>query len=35
MKPGWQTKELQEVCEKITDGTHQTPKYFEAFVMPC
>jgi len=29
MKPGWQKKELQEVCEKITDGTHQTPKYFE------
>ena len=20
---------LSEVCEKITDGTHQTPKYFD------
>ena len=25
----WQTKALKEVCEKITDGTHQTPKYFD------
>jgi type I restriction enzyme S subunit len=25
----WETKLLKEVCEKITDGTHQTPKYFE------
>jgi type I restriction enzyme S subunit len=25
----WNTKLLKEVCEKITDGTHQTPKYFE------
>ena len=25
----WDTKLLKEVCEKITDGTHQTPKYFE------
>ena len=22
-------KKLSDVCEKITDGTHQTPKYFE------
>jgi type I restriction enzyme S subunit len=22
-------KHLKEVCEKITDGTHQTPKYFD------
>ena len=22
-------KTLKEVCEKITDGTHQTPKYFD------
>ncbi len=26
----WKTKKLSEVCEKITDGTHQTPKYFES-----
>lgn len=26
--PGWVEKRLKEVCEKITDGTHQTPKYF-------
>ena len=26
---GWEVKKLKEVCEKITDGTHQTPKYFE------
>ena len=25
---GWTSKTLSEVCEKITDGTHQTPKYF-------
>lgn len=29
MKAGWQTKKLSQVCEKITDGTHQTPTYFE------
>ena len=28
MKKGWQIKKLSEVCEKITDGTHQTPTYF-------
>ncbi|MBS1918661.1 MAG: restriction endonuclease subunit S [Bacteroidetes bacterium] len=28
MPQGWQIKKLGEVCEKITDGTHQTPKYF-------
>jgi type I restriction enzyme S subunit len=27
--PGWVVKHLKEVCEKITDGTHQTPKYFD------
>ena len=27
--PGWVEKTLKEVCEKITDGTHQTPKYFD------
>ncbi|MFZ2664143.1 MAG: restriction endonuclease subunit S [Patescibacteria group bacterium] len=25
----WETKRLKEVCEKITDGTHQTPSYYE------
>jgi type I restriction enzyme, S subunit len=29
MKQGWKKKTLKEVCEKITDGTHQTPKYFD------
>lgn len=29
MKAGWKIKKLKEVCDKITDGTHQTPKYFE------
>ncbi|BBL77457.1 restriction endonuclease subunit S [Methylomagnum ishizawai] len=26
---GWTEKRLQDVCEKITDGTHQTPTYFD------
>lgn len=26
---GWVRKKLCEVCEKITDGTHQTPTYFD------
>jgi len=25
----WEEKTLKEVCYKITDGTHQTPKYFD------
>jgi type I restriction enzyme S subunit len=29
MKQGWEIKKLKEVCAKITDGTHQTPKYFD------
>ncbi len=29
MTTEWSTKKLSEVCEKITDGTHQTPKYFD------
>jgi type I restriction enzyme S subunit len=29
MKQGWELKKLKEVCAKITDGTHQTPKYFD------
>ena len=24
---GWEMKTLGEICEKITDGTHKTPKY--------
>lgn len=28
MKKAWEIKKLGEVCDKITDGTHQTPKYF-------
>lgn len=27
-RDGWEEKKLKEVCSKITDGTHQTPKYF-------
>ena len=30
---GWEEKTLKEVCEKITDGTHQTPKYFDEGVI--
>ena len=26
---GWRENVLKEICEKITDGTHQTPKYFD------
>jgi type I restriction enzyme, S subunit len=30
VREGWVEKRLSEVCEgKITDGTHQTPKYFD------
>ena len=29
----WEKKTLQEVCHKITDGTHQTPKYFDEGVI--
>jgi len=25
--PSWEMVELEEVCEKITDGTHRTPNY--------
>jgi type I restriction enzyme S subunit len=25
----WEERTLKEVCAKITDGTHQTPKYFD------
>jgi type I restriction enzyme, S subunit len=30
---GWIEKRLKEVCEKITDGTHQTPTYYESGVV--
>lgn len=26
---GWVENKLKDVCEKITDGTHQTPTYFD------
>jgi len=29
----WVEKSLKEICEKITDGTHQTPKYFSEGVV--
>jgi type I restriction enzyme S subunit len=29
MREGWEIKKLKDVCSKITDGTHQTPKYFD------
>jgi type I restriction enzyme S subunit len=30
---GWYEKKLKDVCEKITDGTHQTPTYFDKGVV--
>jgi type I restriction enzyme, S subunit len=33
MREGWEIKKLKEVCDKITDGTHQTPKYFDEGVI--
>ena len=30
---GWVEKHLKEVCEKITDGTHQTPTYYDEGVI--
>ncbi len=33
MREGWEIKKLGEVCEKITDGTHQTPTYFDEGVI--
>lgn len=33
MKKGWRTEKLSSVCEKITDGTHKTPKYFDTGVL--
>ena len=31
--PGWIKKRLQDVCERITDGTHQTPTYYNQGVV--
>lgn len=31
--PAWVHRRLQDVCAKITDGTHQTPKYFDSGVV--
>lgn len=30
---GWVEKRLKDVCEKITDGTHQTPTYYDEGVV--
>nr|WP_326529714.1 restriction endonuclease subunit S [Rhodoferax sp.] len=30
---GWSKRKLKEVCDKITDGTHQTPTYFDEGVV--
>jgi type I restriction enzyme, S subunit len=30
---GWIDRSLKEICEKITDGTHQTPTYFDEGVI--
>ena len=30
---GWVEKHLKDVCEKITDGTHQTPTYYDEGVV--
>lgn len=31
--PSWVQRRLQDICEKIIDGTHQTPKYFDSGVV--
>jgi len=33
INPDWEMVELGDVCEKITDGTHHTPTYFEKGVI--
>jgi type I restriction enzyme, S subunit len=33
VREGWEEKTLKEVCEHITDGTHQTPTYFDEGVI--
>jgi type I restriction enzyme S subunit len=30
MKPGWETKELEQICDEITDGSHFSPKAIES-----
>ncbi|MDQ6968873.1 MAG: restriction endonuclease subunit S [Mariprofundaceae bacterium] len=30
---GWEEKKFKDVCAKITDGTHQTPTYFDEGVI--
>ncbi len=32
-KSDWNSRTLKDVCEKITDGTHQTPTYFDSGVI--
>ena len=32
-KEDWVENKLSEICEKITDGTHQTPTYFDSGVV--
>mgnify|MGYP000991504544 FL=1 len=33
MKDSWEVMKLKDLCEKITDGTHQTPTYFSKGVI--
>ncbi len=33
IEPGWEIKTLGEVCDRITDGTHQTPTYAKSGVI--
>jgi len=30
---GWEKRKFNQICEKITDGTHQTPTYFKEGVV--
>jgi type I restriction enzyme, S subunit len=30
---GWVKRTLKDICEKITDGTHQTPTYYETGIV--
>jgi type I restriction enzyme S subunit len=30
---GWVERPLKDICEKITDGTHQTPTYYETGII--
>ena len=31
----WREVELKDVCDLITDGTHQTPKYVDVLQFVC